>query len=532
MTTDSGMKYSPKQEMELIDQILTTDIMLYPLNFVKFAFPWGEEGKPLARYKEPRKWQIEELEKIGQHNLENQLRIIKGEHPKPYYISIASGRGVGKSAFLGWIALWAMSTQIGGTVIITANTEQQLMSRTWPEVGKWHAMAINSHWFTRTATSLRPKPWFTMIQSGIDSAYYYTQAQLWSEENPTAFAGLHNERGMVVIFDEGAAIPQPIWTVTKGFFTEPIYCRFWFVFSNPRLPDGAFFDCFHEKSKFWHTRHIDSRTVKDLDQSIFSEIIEEFGEDSDEARVEVKGEFPRRGSNQLIGHGLVEEECKRYIKPEDVEGSAKIIGVDVAREGTSKTVIVKRQGLFMHEPIELSIPDNMIVADIIAREIMTWEADACMIDRGEGSGVIDRLIDLGYNVLPVPCGGSANNKEKFLNKRMEMWYDMLQWLLSGGVIPNHKQLRLDLSAPSFKHTPITNKLVLESVDDMKARGVISPDFGSALAFTLAYEVAPSGGIHNPARPKIDDQWDVFGIPDIKPKPSNDQEVADYMRRKL
>lgn len=506
---DGGAKYSRKDELALLNTILSADIMIWPEKFVMFAFPWGKVGTPLANKTGPRKWQREELQKIGRHNLENQQRINRGENPITYNFAIASGRGPGKTAFISWIALWALSTQIGGTVVITANTEQQLMSRTWPELGKWHTLLINSHWFDRTATTLRPKPWFSMAHSGIDTAYYYAQAQLWSEENPTAFAGLHNERGMVVLFDEGAAIPQSIWTVTKGFFTEPIYCRFWIVFSNPRLSDGAFFDCFHTKSKFWHTRHIDSRTIPDLDQTVFNEIIEEFGEDSDEARVEVKGEFPRRGSNQLIGYGLVAEACKRYIKPQDVEGSAKIIGVDVAREGKSKTVIVKRQGLLMHPPIELSIPDNMVVADIVAREIMTWGADACMIDRGEGAGVIDRLTQLGYSVMPVLSGGSANNKDKFLNKRIELWYDMLQWLLSGGVIPNHKQLKIDLSAPSFKLTPITNKMVLESVQDMEARGVDSPDFGSALAFTHAYEVAPSMGLGNTSMGKVVDTWDIY-----------------------
>lgn len=490
-----------------MEDILSPELSLYPEKFVMYMFPWGREGTPLVNRTGPRQWQREELYKIGVHNVENMRRISNNEPPIPYNLAISSGRGSGKTALLVWLAYWAMSTQMGCTVMITANTEQQLMSRTWPELGKWHTLALNSHWFIRTATTLRPSPILDMASAGIDTSYYYAQTQLWSEENPDAFAGAHNQYGMVLIMDESSGIPKPIWSVSEGFFTEPIFCRFWLTFSNPRRPQGEFYECFHKNRKFWHTRNIDSRTVEGLDHNIYNKLIDKHGEDSDEARVEVKGEFPRRGSNQLIGYGVVDDACKRHIKPKDIEGSAKIIGVDVAREGTNKTVIVKRQGLFMHEPIELSIPDNMIVADIVANHIMTWQADACIIDRGEGSGVIDRLRQLNWNVMPVYSGGSAVDKDRFLNKRVEMWYDMLQWLINGGVIPDHRQLKEDLSNPTFTFTEITNKMVLESVESMIKRRALSPDFASALAFTFAYTVAPLNLMTNTG--KIHNEWNPF-----------------------
>ncbi len=149
---DTGMKYKPADEMALIEKMLSPDIMLDPYKFVMFAFPWGVTGTPLANKRGPRKWQAEELRDIGIHNYENQIRLNQGQNPIPYSLAIASGRGPGKSALVSWLALWALSTQIGSTVIITANTEQQLFSRTWAELSKWHTLAINTHWFKRTAT--------------------------------------------------------------------------------------------------------------------------------------------------------------------------------------------------------------------------------------------------------------------------------------------------------------------------------------------------------------------------------------------
>ena len=516
--SETGMKYSAKGEMELIEQILTPDMMLEPYKFVMFAYPWGEVGTPLAMRTGPRKWQKEELIKIGKHNIENQLRINKGEPPLPYNLAVSSGRGTGKTALFAWIAHWAASTWIGCSVIMTANTEQQLRTRTWAELGKWHTMAINCHWFERTATTLKPAKWFDVsLRENMkkDTAYYYIQAQLWSEENPDAFAGVHNENGVVLLFDEGSNIPGSIWTVSEGFFTEPIFLRFWLVMSNPRRPQGAFFDCFHKDKDYWNTRFIDSRSVEGTDKSIYNKIIEKHGEDSDVSRVEVKGQFPRTGSNQLIGYGIVEEAASRTLKIEDVAGSAKILAVDVARYGDDLSTIQKRQGLIAFEPIEFSKIDNMELAGNVANVANTWKADAIIIGSGGGQGVIDRLRQLGFNVIEVDEGGSADRKDLYLNKRIEMWDKMLEWLISGGIIPNHERLKEDLSSPMFAFTPTSSKKVLESVDAMKKRGLPSPDFGTSLALTFSYEVAPTFGLKNDGAAKIVDKFDPFSLPATK-----------------
>ena len=120
-----------------------------PLGFVMFAFPWGRTGTPLAGETGPEPWQREVLERLG-----NGLRDRKTSPDEAVRLAVASGHGIGKSALVAWVILWAMSTLSDTRGIVTANTEGQLRTKTWPELAKWHALAINRDWFAYTATAL------------------------------------------------------------------------------------------------------------------------------------------------------------------------------------------------------------------------------------------------------------------------------------------------------------------------------------------------------------------------------------------
>ena len=152
------MKYTPEQEEELMTEVWSLNIKDNPLNFVKYIFPWGQEGTPLEDFTGPRKWQEKVLIEIGNHIAKNDSI----EMPEMYRLAVASGRGIGKSALVAWIVLWFISTRLGGTVVVTANTEAQLRSRTWAELSKWLTLSIHSHWFIKTATTVKPAPWLKM----------------------------------------------------------------------------------------------------------------------------------------------------------------------------------------------------------------------------------------------------------------------------------------------------------------------------------------------------------------------------------
>lgn len=476
------------------EQQLLTDLLSYqhdPLGFVLYAFPWGQAGTPLAKFKGPRRWQVAEFKRIGDHLALDREKQKIGLPPSPLYLALSSGRGIGKSAFLAMLDLWVMSCWIGATTIVTANTGDQLTTRTMAELGKWHTMAINSHWFEKSSTSLKPNKWFADIvkqQLKIDTQYYYVDAQTWSEDNPDAFAGAHSQIGMMVQFDEASGIADPIWKVTEGFFTDLSPLRLWVVISNPRRNTGKFFECFHKDRAFWSTRSIDARDVEGNDRAVYQRIADANGEDHDTTRVEVKGEFPRTGSNQFIGREVIAKAAERELS--DDPGAPLILAVDVARFGSNESVLRFRKGRDARSipPIKMKGADTMRVAEAVAANIERYNPEAVFIDgAGVGGGVVDRLKQMGYRVREVQSGESADDPERYLNKRVEMWGEMRDWLTIG-CIDNDDRLTSDLAGPEYS-VALKGQLKLETKEQMQKRGLASPDDGDALALTFAGPVA-------------------------------------------
>ena len=483
--------YSPEAEQALMDKLWSPEIKDNPLNFVRAAFPWGVENTPLARFKGPRPWQVEELTRMADHIKIQKDNLKHGRPVEMYRSATASGRGPGKSALVAWITLWMQSCILGSMVIITANTEAQLKTKTIAELGKWHTMAVNSHWFERNAMSLRPAQWFQELvkkQLSLDTGYYYAEALLWNEDNPDAFAGAHNFNGTVLIYDEASGIPQKIWDVSEGFFTELVVYRFWFVFSNPRRNSGPFFECFHKARKYWpFRRNLDSRTIEGIDTKTLNDIVEKYGIESDQAKIEVLGEFPSHGDNQFISREIVEGAVCRTI--EDDEYAPLTMGVDPARYGRDSTAIVFRRGRDARSIPSLTLErkDNMQVANECASLIDRYQPDGVFIDAGQGSGVIDRLREMGYKVHEIWFGGKADSPE-WANKRTEMWANMRDWLKGGG-IRDDSDLFDDLVGPNYYYKGAGDQVMLESKEDMHKRGLPSPDKADALACTFFARVA-------------------------------------------
>lgn len=484
-------KYTAESEralmVELWDPAIADDLEA----FVMFAYPWGKSGTPLEHYTGPRAWQREILQQLTRHLKTQQGKLDLGLLPEMWRSATASGRGIGKSALVSWLCDWMASTRLGSTTIVTANTEPQLKTRTFAEIGKWTTLLINSHWFEPTVLSVRPAAWFKQLvedQLKIDCNYYYVSGQTWSEENPDAFAGVHNPNGVLLVFDEASGIPNQIFSVAEGFFTEPVLNRFWTVFSNPRRNSGGFFDCFNDHRDYWTLRHVDSRTVEGTDSALFERLIRQYGIESDTVKIEVLGQFPSQGTRQFISNQLVQTAQTRTVEPD--LGAPLIMGVDVARYGDDSTVIRFRQGRDARSipPVIFKERDNMWVANEIARLMDKMKPDAVNIDAGNGTGVIDRLREMGYRVTEVWFGGSSTSKE-WANKRTEMWADMRDWL-GGGCIDTSAALFRDLTAPEYDYFgKAQDSVMLEAKESMKGRGLPSPDDGDALALTFAGRVA-------------------------------------------
>ena len=474
---------------ELWDPALADDLTKYVL----FAYPWQKPGTPLEHHKGPRKWQVRAMDDTSQHIKDQKEAIRMGREPRMWREATCSGRGPGKSALVSWECGWMMSTRLGSTTIVTANTETQLKTRTFAEISKWNTLALNSHWFDVTVLAMRPAAWFEKLlkeQLQIDTGYYYCQGQLWSEDNPDAFAGAHNPLGMQILFDEASGIPQPIFNVTEGFFTEPVLDRYWRIYSNGRRNSGAFFDVFNDAMSQgrWNLNHIDSRTVEGTDKNLFEEMIAEHGIDSDVVRVEILGLFPKQGLRQFIDNDLVWGAQRREVEPDP--HAALIMGVDVARYGDDSSVIRLRQGRDARSipPIYIKDRDNVFVAREVATAIDKYNPDAVNIDSGAGTGVIDVLRDMKYRVNEIFFGGKADSHQ-WANKRTEMYAEARNWL-SGGALDSSPALFRDLISPEYDFFgKAKDQIMLESKESMKSRGLPSPDDGDAFVLTFARKAA-------------------------------------------
>ena len=449
-----------------------------PDRFVRIAFEWGTGD--LADHPGPDEWQLDVLRDIGSGVLSIAQAIKKAEEGEAVRVAVASGHGIGKSALVAWIILWAMSTRPHLSGVVTANTGTQLDTKTWRELSVWHKRCITGHWFKWTATKfasiVHPETWFVA-------------AIPWSENRSEAFAGLHGDY-VLLLFDEASAIADKIWEVAEGAQTsgEVIWC----AFGNPTRNTGRFRECFGRFRHRWKTRQIDSRNCRMANKGQAQEWVDDYGEDSDFVRIRVRGVFPRAGSNQYIAADVVEAAQKRIIERDS--GAPLIMAVDVARFGDDQSVIRFRRGRDARSipPKKYRGVDTMQLAAYVVEDIEDLKPAVCFIDgNGVGGGVVDRVVSLlGRNpactVIEVQAGGKANADKDFFNKRAECWGLMRKWL-EVGAIDDDNELRDDLCGPEYGFDS-DNRIQLERKDDMKKRGLASPDDGDTLSLTFAEPV--------------------------------------------
>lgn len=460
-------------EYQLIDEV--GDTCDDPLAFVDRFYPWGK-GE-LAESEGPRVWQREVLDLIGKH-------LRSASKFQPLKIAVASGKGIGKSALVSMIINWAMSTCGDCKIVVTANTGTQLATKTQPEVSKWTRLSYNSHWWDVKATSV------TSLQPKHEREWR-TDFIPWSKENMEAFSGLHNQgKRLVVIFDEASGIHDTIWDNTEGTLTDEETEIIWIAFGNPTRPYGRFRECFGRNKSSWHTKQIDARTVEGTNHEEQARQVAAHGEDSYHVRIWIRGEFPLVGSDQFISPAHVD--AARHEKAEAFAHLAKVLSCDVARFGDDQTVIGVRQGRQARILEKLRGKDNVFVAERVIYWREKESPDGVVVDGdGLGAGVIDhiRARNFGVNLFEFHGGGTPNNPVKYFNKRSEVWGEMRDWLANEAAIPDDPELADDLIGPLYSYNA-KGQIALEKKEDMKERGLSSPDCGDMLAMTFAVKIAP------------------------------------------
>lgn len=458
-----------KQLDQLAD--IATNCRYDPLKWANVAWNWGHGD---LTNKKIRNWQAAVMAEIGRH-IQNPAK-----RHTPLRIAIGSGHGIGKSACMGMISNWAMSCWRGARVLATANTENQLRTKTSPEVATWFRRSISASLFSIDTMSIKFReqselPWVMDLVP-------------WSEHNTEAFAGLHAEgRIILLLMDEASAIAEKIWEVAEGAMTDENTVIIWLAFGNFTRNVGRFRECFRKNRKYWTTKQIDSRDVEGTNKDFLNGLVEQYGEDSDFVKVRVRGMPPSAASRQLIPTHLVDQAFGRHLQQKSYNFAPVILACDPAWTGDDELVIGLRQGLKFEIFEKLPKNDNDIN---IARKLAWYEekhqADAVFIDFGYGTGIKSAGDTMGRNWQLINFSEKAPIAG-YANMRAFMWHAIATWLEEGGAIPPDDVLYQDLIGVETKPT-LNGAIQLISKEDMKKLGLPSPNSGDTLALTFARPV--------------------------------------------
>lgn len=408
--------------------------------------------------------------------------------------SVRSGHGIGKSALQSWLILWFMCTRPFPKIPCTAPTKHQLHDILWAEVAKWLNPTLKTEieW-TKEKLYMKSNPenWFAVPRTATQ---------------PDALQGFHAEH-LLYIIDEASGVKDIVFEPVLGSLSTPnaklIMC------GNPTQLSGFFFDSHNKNRSIYNTFKVSGENSKRVSKDYIQMIINMYGQDSDVYRVRVAGDFPKAMPDSFIQLDWVENCSKKEISNEVY--SRVDIGVDVARYGDDQTIICplfdKRR---QQKPIELNHNDTMQVTGVIVQLIENLRQNHIGIPihikidcDGLGVGVYDRLKEIKTDkmwksVELYEChfgGAGGKNKDdepiEFSNSTGKMW---------GLLREKVKSNQIELYYNDKQITQITNrkyrinsdgKIELERKEEMKKRGLTSPDMADALALSL-YEPKMSG----------------------------------------
>ncbi len=485
-----------------------------PLAFALGAFPWGEPNTILAKYDGPLEWQRQIMEEIrlGIITIEQAMhRIDAHDEAEPVQLATASGHGVGKSALVSMLILWGFTTFPDCRGVVTANTETQLKTKTWAELGRWFNLCFfaRDH-FVLNATSLVSKDPTRERTWRIDMI-------AWSETNPEAFAGMHNKgKRLLIIFDEASAIADIIWETIEGATTDADTQIIWLAFGNPTRNSGRFRECFGEgkHASMWKSRQLDSRTVEITNKARIRRWETIYGTDSDWFRVRVLGQFPRRGEMEFFSASDIDAAMAPDREVFVDAFTPLAIGVDVARFGRNNSVIFPRKGRDART-LERRLYSGLSTTELankVSGVFTEWRPDGIFIDGGGvGGGVVDQCRQARLFVWEIQFGAKDsisgvnldNAGERYANMRAAMYGALRAWIKTGALPPS-PELRTAMLAITYTFN-VRDEIQLTSKEDLLDDNPdLDLDTLDALCLTFGgplHRNAMAGGDH--PHPKLD-----------------------------
>lgn len=408
-------------------------------------------------------------------------------------ISIRSGNGAGKTCLLAIIILHYIIFRNDVKVPVTAPSSGQLQDGLIPETRKWMKKLPD---FLRCQIETT-KDRIYRVDSPDENFVSFRTAR---KENPEVLQGIHATFVMCVV-DEASGVPDTIYEAAQGTMSTP--GSIFIMISNPTRLSGYFFKSHHRGKAGWRTFHVTSFDTSRVDQTFVDQIERDYGKTSDQYRVKVLGEFPSREENTLIGNDVVLAAFKRNILV--TAGERRVWGLDVGRGG-DLSALVERAGPVFTKVKTQNYSDTMQTVGWVKRE---WDEtpeplrpEAIYVDSiGIGAGVADRLRELSLPAIDVNVAETASLSGKYMRLRDELWWNikkLFEGMACSVMLPPETEqyvydmIESELCAPLQKFTS-SGKDAVESKQEMRSRGVPSPNVADAMCLTTAYEGAIGAG---------------------------------------
>ena len=402
-------------------------------------------------------------------------------------VAVLGSNGVGKSTFMAWSILWFMNTRHPCKVLVTGSNFDQLKVTLWAEV---------SAWLARLPEPIR-REWVFMaegLQMKATPEESFAALRTASKDRAQGLAGFHSKHQLVVA-DEASAIDDAIFEVINGAMTTA--GAKWLMTGNPTQRGGYFFKAFHELRGLHWCAHVSSLDSPRVSPEWVESQKALYGEHSNAYRVRVLGDFPTQAFDGVIPLDVVEGAIGRPVEPIDV---APRWGVDVAGAGVGgdRSALAKRQGNVLLEPIQSwSGLDPEQLAGRITREYLDTPSPmrperVCVDGIGIGAGVAASLKHTPVPVVQVMVSESPSQADRFERLRDELWWRGREWFMARDCrLPEKSdELVAELTAPKYQERP-SGKLKVESKDELRARGMRSPDLADAFLLTFAGPVTMS-----------------------------------------
>ena len=393
-------------------------------------------------------------------------------------LSIRSGHGIGKSSCAAALILWFLVTRYPCKIVVTAPTASQLYDALFAEA--------------KARLKEMPAPVRKLLEATSDRIYLkaspteaFCSARTSSKERPESLAGVHSEN-VLLIADEASGIPEEVFESAAGSMSG--HNATTLLLGNPVRATGFFYRTHTELSHDWWTRKVSCADSPLVAHDFLRDMASRYGDESNAYRVRVLGEFPQADEDTYIPLFLIEDAVGRDIEVSPV--APVVWGVDCARYGSDRSALCKRKGNHIQEIKTWRDKSTMELAGIVLDEyentpIIDRPQEICIDSIGIGSGVYDRLVELDLPARSVNVSESASMQQKYMRLRDELWGKTREWFEAREcVIPDDPQLIHELAAPRFAFTS-SGKIKIEGKDEMRKRGIRSPDLADSVCLTFA-----------------------------------------------